>query len=223
MFYVYYYLRSKSSLRAKKGTPYYIGKGSSNRAFKKHSNINKPKNKSDIVIIASDLTEEIAFQIEKLHIKIWGKINSNNGILHNKTDGGEGISGYKLSKKQKLIISKRSKLLWSDKIFCEKIKMKMRVPKPNLRKPKTQKTKNILREINLGKKHTRQDIIIQMKAQKGKGWCYVKGKTDKILEKPYKGYIIINKKQIYKHFSSEQEAIKWRQGMIMIHYPELLK
>jgi hypothetical protein len=38
-FYVYAYIRSKDSTTAKAGTPYYIGKGQSERAYGRHDNV----------------------------------------------------------------------------------------------------------------------------------------------------------------------------------------
>lgn len=98
-FYVYAYLRDKDSSTDHlgiKGTPYYIGKGSGRRAYNKHGVIKVPKNKGNIIFIQEGLTEEIAYKIEALHIKLWGRKNNNTGILLNQTDGGKGgLSGRK--------------------------------------------------------------------------------------------------------------------------------
>ena len=57
-FYVYAYLRSKDSITAKAGTPYYIGKGSGQRAyFKNKRQIRPPLDGTLIVILESKLTE----------------------------------------------------------------------------------------------------------------------------------------------------------------------
>lgn len=100
-YYVYYYLRnqdSQSLAEGKAGTPYYVGKGKGNRAYMWHSHsIRLPKDKQFIVIIAEGLTEEEAFKIETLHIKMWGRIDLKTGILHNKTNGGDGASGIVMS------------------------------------------------------------------------------------------------------------------------------
>jgi hypothetical protein len=92
-YYVYAYLRDVTSKTAEKGTPYYIGKGHKRRAWDKHNGGILPKNKSNIVILESNLTELGAFAIERRMISWYGRKNNNTGILYNRTDGGEGFNG----------------------------------------------------------------------------------------------------------------------------------
>jgi len=70
-------------------------KGKGNRAWQKHS-IPLPKDKNHIVIIAENLTEEQALNAEKELIAKYGRKDLGTGILHNRTNGGEGVSGYKV-------------------------------------------------------------------------------------------------------------------------------
>jgi hypothetical protein len=104
-FYVYAYLRAKASTRAGKLTPYYIGKGSSNRAFRKNRAIPMPVDQSLIVFVAENLTEEDAFRLEKYCIALYGRVDRGTGVLYNMTDGGEGACGRSQTEKTKEKIS----------------------------------------------------------------------------------------------------------------------
>ena len=103
-YYVYAYLRSHDSPRGCKLSPYYIGKGSRDRAFSKIRSIPKPEDRSYIVFLEESLTEAEAFALEKYAIALYGRVDKNTGILWNMTDGGEGSSGIVMSEaaKQKI-------------------------------------------------------------------------------------------------------------------------
>jgi hypothetical protein len=88
IYYIYSYLREDNS-------PYYIGKGKEGRAFTKGcKEIKPPKDKTKIKIIKENLTEQDAFDLEILYILMFGRKDLDTGILRNKTDGGDGTSGY---------------------------------------------------------------------------------------------------------------------------------
>jgi hypothetical protein len=104
-FYVYAYIRSKDSSTAKAGTPYYIGKGCGKRAFKDHNRTtHTPENKSDIIIIKENISEEEAFSLERILISKFGRVDQGNGILRNFTNGGEGSTGYLHNEQSKIKI-----------------------------------------------------------------------------------------------------------------------
>jgi hypothetical protein len=93
-FYTYAYLRED-------GTPYYIGKGKAYRIYNKHRKYKPPKDKSRIIFLKKNLTEEEAFKHEKYMIAIFGRKDNGTGILRNKTEGGEGCSGVLVSEERR--------------------------------------------------------------------------------------------------------------------------
>jgi len=104
-FYVYQYIRED-------GTPYYIGKGKGARLYDTSKRtIRAPKNKDRIIIVQENLSEELAFKLEKELIAKYGRKNNQTGILRNLTDGGEGSSGtiWSIEQRKKISIANKNR------------------------------------------------------------------------------------------------------------------
>jgi len=88
------YLRSRASERGPIGSPYYVGKGEGWRAYNHNARcIPMPKNRTAVLIVKQNMSEQEAFAEERRLISHYGRIDLKTGCLRNRTDGGEGASG----------------------------------------------------------------------------------------------------------------------------------
>jgi len=96
IFYTYLWLRTD-------GSPYYIGKGHGQRAYRKGCPsveivpdfISEPD--STRILVQEWPDEATAFAYERYQIDFWGRKDLGTGILRNFTDGGEGVSGIRFT------------------------------------------------------------------------------------------------------------------------------
>ena len=179
IYYTYAYLREDK-------TPYYIGKGQGNRAYKRRkTDIKPPKDKSRILFLKQNLTEEEALKHEVYMIAVFGRKDLGTGILHNRTDGGEGISGAIRSKetREKLRIAHTGKTLSEEhktklseskkgNTFCvgktHTNETKKKISESKLGKPHSEETRKKLSEVNSGKTLSEEHKTKLSESNKGK-------------------------------------------------------
>ena len=174
-YYTYAYLREDK-------TPYYIGKGKGNRAYRRRDKgIKPPKDKSKILILKQNLTEEESFRHEVYMIAVFGRKDLGTGILHNKTNGGDGVSGAVVSDETRRKMSEalkgkpRSKEIRRKISEAHKGKTHSEESRRNMsesQKGKTfsEETKRKLSESQKGKNHSEETRRKMSEARKGKKW-----------------------------------------------------
>ena len=187
-FYTYAYLRED-------GTPYYVGKGKIDRAYYKCKNeIKTPKDKSRIIFLKQNLTEEEAFKHEIYMIAVLGRKDLGTGILRNRTSGGEGASGA---------------------IRSEELKEKLRnanIGKNNPRygKKHSEETKIKIGKKARGRKHSKETREKQSEIKRGKNHpCYGKKRSKETKEK------ISSAQKGEKHHSSNWWKIVFLDGTVI--------
>jgi len=151
-FYTYAYLRID-------GTPYYIGKGSGKRYYnRKKDDIKPPKDKSRIIFLKQNLTEEEAFKHEKYMIGLFGRKDLGTGILHNRTDGGDGASGAIRSPQFRENLRELNKNKTLSKEHKEKLRLvNIGEKNPNYGKTASQKTREKMRDSRKGENHPKSN------------------------------------------------------------------
>jgi hypothetical protein len=167
-YYTYAYLRED-------GTPYYIGKGQGNRAYRRSKKrINPPKDKSRIIYLKQNLTEEEAFRHEIYMIAVFGRKDLGTGILRNRSDGGEGVSGLIHSEETKIKLSeshKGEKNHNYGKTFSEETRKKLSETHKgkfswNYGKTHSEETKAKMSEVKKGKTHSEESRRKMSEAKK---------------------------------------------------------
>jgi hypothetical protein len=229
-YYTYAYLREDR-------TPYYIGKGKGDRIYSASSRIIKPpKDKSRIIYLKQNLTEEEAFRHEIYMIDVLGRKDLGTGILHNRTDGGEGASGAIRSDETKKRMSEAGK----GRIFSEEHMRKLSVAKKNISEETRRKlsevqkgkilseeTRRKLSEVHKGKTPSEETRRKMSEAHKGNTYCLgknhseetkkkmseaLKGKTfseerKKVMSEVQKGKIL--SEETKKKMSEAKKGKKW--------------
>jgi hypothetical protein len=169
-FYTYAYLREDK-------TPYYIGKGTGKRIYSTNrKGLNPPKDKTRIIYLKQNITEEEAFRHEIYMIDVFGRKDLGTGILHNLTDGGEGTSGTVIGEETKRKFSEESKGKKNNfygKTHSEETKRKMSElmkgeNNPNYGKTHSEESKIKMSEASKGRTHSEESKIKMSEASKGR-------------------------------------------------------
>ena len=169
-FYTYAYLREDR-------TPYYIGKGQGRRiSNRQKKDMKSPKDKSRIILLKQNLTEEEEFRHEIYMIAVFGRKDLGTGILRNRTNGGEGISGCIPTEETRRKISKKNK----GKKRTEEQKQKLREAQKN----QSEETRRKKSEKNKGNNHAKgnkidREIVDRLTSEKRKNKWWNNGTEQK--------------------------------------------
>ena len=173
IYYTYAFLREDR-------TPYYIGKGKGNRAYRRRDKgIKPPKDKSKILILKQNLTEEESFRHEVYMIAVFGRKDLGTGILHNRTNGGDGVSGAVVSDETRRKMSEalkgkprskeiRRKISEAHKGKTHSEKSRRNMSESQKGKTFSEETKRKLSEAKKGKTHSEETKAKMSEAHKGK-------------------------------------------------------
>jgi hypothetical protein len=165
LYYTYAYLR-------KDGSPYYIGKGKGRRAFVlSDRKVTPPKDKTRIIFLKRNLTEEEAKRHEIYMIFVLGRKDKGTGMLRNMTDGGDGISGYVFTEeaKEKIRASAMNRPPVSEEERRRRSERAKGERNPRFGASLTEETKQKISEKGKGRLHT-SETKEKMSASQKEAW-----------------------------------------------------
>ena len=184
-YYTYAYLREDR-------TPYYIGKGKGNRIYSTHKRIKPPKDKSRIIYLKQNLTEQEAFRHEIYMIAVFGRKDLGTGILRNRTDGGEGASGC--------IPSEESRKKMSGKIRSEEHRKKL--SESNKNKTHSEETRKRMSDAHKGK-----ILSEETKKRMGVAKKNPSEETRRKISEVHKGKILTEEHR--RNIAAANKGVKW--------------
>jgi hypothetical protein len=129
MYYTYLWLRED-------GTPYYVGKGTGDRAFVRYNHRHYPPKDKSLILLQEHISEQDALEAEKFLITFYGRVDLGTGCLRNLTDGGDNPPSRK------------------GKTMPEEAKQRIRAALKGRKRPESFRLKMLGKQNNLGYRHT---------------------------------------------------------------------
>jgi hypothetical protein len=181
-FYVYMYLRAKSSKHGAAGSPYYVGKGKGMRAYSKEHRVRPPKDLSLVVFTMRDIPEEAAFAEEMRLIALHGRIDNSTGCLRNLTDGGEGQSGRVMPDAEKEALRQRmigKRYALGHKQDPESVRLRVEKTRGYKAPPRSDQWLERQRAAKCGKKQSAESVAKRSESLKA---AYASGKRKPVVQ-----------------------------------------